>query len=371
MFLIVLMLWNALPQAYRLYHWLVYEWGIDGESGQRVLLTEETRQAILAAGATALPFVAGVLQFLSQRIPLVKKVEVVLLVLSGPIFFLVTFLVLSDYFMVPDVKHGHASHAPEPSVLGLSRQQELWLLFAIVTLYGGVLVNINYTSPHRYYHRQLSRTYLRRSKRDVKNKQYLEETVHEDAQLLSQLTGGDGRGPVKAPYHFINCALNIPDCDDPNLRGRNSDFFVFSKHFSGSPIVGYSRTAEWEAIDGHLDLGTAMSISTAAASPQMGANTNAALSYLLAILNVRLNYWAAPPRKPDAPDKLRGPRWLLRICTPGWLNFFKEMTGLWMNENSNYLNLSDGGHVENLALYEFVEETLQIHHCDRRGGGMP
>ncbi len=180
-----------------------------------------------------------------------------------------------------------------------------------------------------------------------------------DPQPLSELTGGDARVATKAPYHFVNCALNIPACDDPNLRGRNSDFFIFSKHFCGSPIAGYSATKQWEAIDGHLDLATAMSISAAAASPQMGANTDAKISYLLAVLNVRLNYWVSPPRKPNAAN-LRQPLWWLRMRTPSFLELFKEMTGLWMNENANFLNLSDGGHVENLAIYELLRRRCKF-----------
>ena len=117
---------------------------------------------------------------------------------------------------------------------------------------------------------------------------------------------------------------------------------------------------EWESLDGHLDLGTAMAISAAAASPQMGANTISGISYLLAILNIRLNYWAAVPRKPGNPDKLRKPRWLLRMLTPGASYFFKELTGLFMNENSSYLNLSDGGHVENLAIYELLRRRCKF-----------
>jgi hypothetical protein len=73
-----------------------------------------------------------------------------------------------------------------------------------------------------------------------------------------------------------------------------------------------------------------------------------------------LNYWAAIPRKPSAPDKLREPRWLLRMATPGWWYFFKELTGLFMNEHSSYLNLSDGGHVENLALYELLRRRCKF-----------
>ncbi len=349
--LLALLLWSALPQGYRLYHWLVYD---GGNSGNGFALTDENRMALLAAGAAALPFLAGILQSMTKKAALVKKLVKLLLVISGPLFFLVAFFILTDYFMVPDVSENGNPWPFEPSIWGLSREQGLWLLFGGVALYGGILLNINYSSPHRYYRRQLSRTYLRRSRDGT------EETEHMDAQPLSGLTGGDANGPSKAPYHFINCALNIPACDDPNLRGRNSDFFVFSKHYSGSPIVGYSATTEWEALDGHLDLGTAMAISAAAAAPQMGAMPSGGISYLLAILNIRLNYWAAVPRKPSAPDKLRAPRWLLRMLTPGSLYFFRELTGLFMNEHSNYLNLSDGGHVENLALYELLRRRCKF-----------
>ena len=343
--LLALLLWSALPQGYRLYDWLVYGWSAGGRGSDS--MSGDFRATLLAAGAAALPFLAGILQSLARKASLMKKLAMALLVISGPLFFLVAFYSLIDLLVI---------RQSQLEIFGwsLSRTSAFWILFGVVGFYGGILLNINYSSPHRYYRRQLSRTYLRRSKDGT------EETEHLDAQPLSSLTGGDANRSSKAPYHFINCALNIPACDDPNLRGRNSDFFVFSKHYSGSPIVGYSATTEWEALDGHLDLGTAMAISAAAASPQMGAMPSGGISYLLAILNIRLNYWAAVPRKPSAPDKLRGPRWLLRMLTPGSLHFFRELTGLFMNEHSNYLNLSDGGHVENLALYELLRRRCKF-----------
>ena len=342
--LLGVLLWNALPLAYHLYQWLVYNLHF---SGHTLILTDETRKSLLAGGAAALPVAAGALQFMARRTPLVKKLVITLLAIAGPLIFLVAFFVLKDYF---DVRKGDL-HFPG---FCLPRTEALWILFALVTLYGGFLLNINYTSPHRYYRRQLSRTYLRRSKGGT------EETEHLDTQLLSSLTQPDANGATKAPYHFINCALNIPGCDDPNLRGRNSDFFIFSKRFCGSAIAGYSPTTEWEALDGHLDLGTAMAISAAAASPQMGTGGAGGITYLLAVLNVRLNYWAAPPRKPCAPGKLRGPLGLLSMGAPGALYLFKEMTGLLMGENDNYLNLSDGGHVENMALYELMRRRCKF-----------
>ena len=103
-----------------------------------------------------------------------------------------------------------------------------------------------------------------------------------------------------------------------------------------------------------------MAISAAAASPQMGSTGDARISYLLALLNVRLNYWVARPRRQASPYPLRGPRWLLRQTPPGGLYLFKEMTGLLMNERGNYQNLSDGGPVENLALYELLRRRCKF-----------
>lgn len=102
-----------------------------------------------------------------------------------------------------------------------------------------------------------------------------------DPQMLSKMNPW-----WKAPYHLINCAVNIPYCKDPNLRGRNTDFFLFSKHYCGSPITGFQRTIDWEAMDAHLDLGTAMAISGAAAAPHMGTLTSARYTFLMAMLNV-------------------------------------------------------------------------------------
>ena len=72
------------------------------------------------------------------------------------------------------------------------------------------------------------------------------------------------------------------------MQGRLADFFLFSPRYCGSPLTGYEKTQEWEKADAHLDLGTAMAISAAAAAPQMGLGTMKQLSFWLALLNVRL-----------------------------------------------------------------------------------
>ena len=100
-----------------------------------------------------------------------------------------------------------------------------------------------------------------------------------------------------APYHLINAALNIQGSKYANRRGRNADFFIFSPRFIGSRATKYARTEQFEDEVDELDLATAMAISGAAASSNMGANSIKPLTPTLAMLNVRLGYWVANPRR--------------------------------------------------------------------------
>jgi hypothetical protein len=155
----------------------------------------------------------------------------------------------------------------------------------------------------------------------------------------------------RAPYHLINAALNVPASKDLRMQGRLTDFFLFSRYYCGSPLVGYQPTDEWERADPHLDLGTAMAISGAAAAPQMGLGTRRPLSFWLALLNVRLGYWLRyPGRKPRWP--FRGKK------TPGLTFLFREMFGR-IHEHCPWLYVSDGGHIENLGVYELLRRRCK------------
>ena len=102
---------------------------------------------------------------------------------------------------------------------------------------------------------------------------------------------------VDTPYHLINTALNIQGSKYARRRGRNADFFLFSPKFIGSSATQYVRTEEFEGAVEELDLATAMAISGAAASSNMGASSIKPLTPTLAILNVRPGYWLANPRR--------------------------------------------------------------------------
>ena len=156
---------------------------------------------------------------------------------------------------------------------------------------------------------------------------------------------------LRAPYHLINTALNIQGSDFANRRGRNADFFVFSPLYVGSEATRYAGTAAVERLEQSLDLATAMAISGAAASSNMGSNSIRALTPTLALLNVRLGYWLSNPRYVGANARPQ------RRSTPLFL--WSEISGR-LYENSDGVYLTDGGHIENLGVYELLRRRCKV-----------
>jgi len=156
-----------------------------------------------------------------------------------------------------------------------------------------------------------------------------------------------------APYHLINTALNIEASKEANRRGRNADFFVFSKLYIGSKATGYVRTKKMEEAVKDLNAGTAMAISGAAASSNMGAATIKPLVPALAILNIRLGYWLPNPSCIANSSK----RFLKNLQLS--INFFRELLGI-LDEKTNMIYLTDGGHIENLGIYELLRRRCKL-----------
>ena len=157
-----------------------------------------------------------------------------------------------------------------------------------------------------------------------------------------------------APYHLINAALNIEASKYANRRDRNAHFFVFSPLFSGSASIGYVETELVEKDETGLTFGTAMAVSGAAASSNMGSATIKPLVPTLAILNVRLGYWLTNPAKVAGTLK-KAVIWRLFDR----LYFLKELFGL-LTEDSETVYLTDGGHIENLGLYELLRRRCKL-----------
>ena len=105
-----------------------------------------------------------------------------------------------------------------------------------------------------------------------------------------------------------------------------------------------------------LGLGTALAVSGAAASPNQGYHSSPAVAFLMTVFNVRLGWWLQNPAQLRQWRHM-GPRW-------GILYLLSELLGM-ADDSSKYVYLSDGGHFENLGIYELVRRRCRfIVACD-------
>jgi hypothetical protein len=221
------------------------------------------------------------------------------------------------------------------------REDALWIIGGCVVLLLALsaLFDINRISMFFFYRDRLSEAFVIQP--DPKDPQGM---VNVDRLQLSDLAYTDHR----APYHLVNATVNLPGSSEPDLRGRQADFFLFSPLYCGSPATGYRGTKVYEP--GRVSLATAMAVSGAAVNPQHGHATNGALAFLMTVLNARLGVWAENPMYP--------PRWgWWRIFWPWYLA--KEMVSS-MTKDSHLINVSDGGHIENLGVYELLRRRCRV-----------
>jgi hypothetical protein len=108
-------------------------------------------------------------------------------------------------------------------------------------------------------------------------------------------------------------------------------------------------------------VGTAMATSGAAVSPQMGSASQQQSSIPLTLLNMRLGRWVPNPDKPEAPKWYAKLFWALLFGSgnrPGGYYYLKEMF-IGTNEEDRWVYVSDGGHFENLGIYELVRRRCR------------
>jgi hypothetical protein len=228
------------------------------------------------------------------------------------------------------------------------------LLFAL-----SYMLRPNANSLHRLYRDRLSKAFLFDPRRRVgaggidKGRDFRPL----DTMPISDLATPAPDELINAPYHLINAALNIQGSDYANRRGRNADFFLFSPCYVGSNATGFVETRKMETASG-LDLATAMAISGAAFSSNMGSNSIRALTPTLALLNIRTVYWLKNPRFVRSGAPAAQGRNRLQARRSKWY-LWAEISGR-LYEDSEDVYITDGGHIENLGLYELLRRRCRI-----------
>jgi len=231
-----------------------------------------------------------------------------------------------------------------------------WAWLALVAWVGvfGWFVNLNYISVHRFYRDRLMETFMPDIPRALKNK--TGKAVGADAATLQQV--GDPDDP-RGPYLIVNTNVILVDSKEPVYRQRGGDNFILTPLYCGSNATGWRRSDQF--MGGKMTLSTAVAISGAALNPSSGVGGEGLtrdrfLSLVMYLLNLRLGYWACHP------DPNRQPRHNANHFLPGLYTFGNalRMPRAGFAEDHSFLQISDGGQFENMAVYELVRRRLGL-----------
>lgn len=226
---------------------------------------------------------------------------------------------------------------------------ELLVMVGLIACAFGIslFVNVNRFSMHALYRNRLVRAFLGSARGAVRRPDPFTGFDPEDNPRLAAVRPKEAVSPL---FHVINTALNVVSSRNPAWQERKAESFAITRLHCGNPYVRYRQTASYGEGRGGLTLGTAMAISGAAVSPNQGYNSSPLIGFLLMLFNVRLGWWLGNPKLPQASRS--GPLWGV---TPA----LKELAGVTTDEGP-WIYLSDGGHFENLGLYEMVRRRCRF-----------
>jgi hypothetical protein len=255
-----------------------------------------------------------------------------------------------------------------------------FLLLAGIGVFMAFFVNVNKFSLHGAYRDRLVRAYLGASNRFRKMNTF---TGFDDADNF-QLH----RLKSQKPLHIINATLNLVSGKQLAWQNRKAASFTMSPLHCGSWTLGFRRTNEYcrninlgpcqkmsrcnrleKDCDGvencklpgkAIRLGTAMAISGAAANPNMGYYSSSIVTFLMSLFNIRLGWWLGNTGDVGSKvDNFGRPFFSKQSPTVAVLPLLNETLGR-TDENKRYINVTDGGHFENLGLYEMVMRRCKL-----------
>jgi len=221
----------------------------------------------------------------------------------------------------------------------------------------GLLVNTNDFSLHGMYRNRLVRAYLGASNPRRRADPFT-GFARDDDLPLHELRYDSSTGEGIRPMPVINVALNLVTTGEKLAwQQRKAESFSMTPLYCGNFHDGYRDAARYGG-PGGITLGAAMAISGAAANPNMGYHSSPAITFLLGLFNARLGVWLGNTNS-------FGDRTYYRSGPPSAVGpLVAELLGL-TSARGPFVNLSDGGHFENLGLYEMVLRRCRyIVVCD-------
>lgn len=247
------------------------------------------------------------------------------------------------------------------------RWLELIGVFAAWGLLAGVLIQVNRFSMHEIYRTRVARTFLGASRAAL-------DAAPGAARRPDPLTGFDRDDdlPMHAlrglrPMLVVNTALNRSNSEALGGQERRALPFSISPLHAGaaSPAIGYRRAERYASLgrleapsasdpDGGMRLGTVVALSGAATSPSMGYGTHPLVSFVLTLFNVRLGLWLGNPGSNRA--------WVRSEPPFSVVPLLRDLVAD-TDDRGPWINLSDGGHFDNLGLYEMLQRRCRLMVC--------
>ncbi len=256
-----------------------------------------------------------------------------------------------------------------------------WAAFAVVLLTGFLLtwrLDINIFGLSEFYRSRLVRCYLGAS-RTRRNPHPFTGFDEEDDLALARLRThtpagcreaeeaaakerAEGRAPFAGPFPIVNCTLNLGGSSDLAVKTRRSDCFTMTPLHCGfnhkgprgrrfGAAGGYCPTESYCGSEESLTLGQAIAVSGAAANPNMGYHTSPLTSFLMTVFNARLGGWFANPALKKPATRVSP--------TFAFHSLVNELFGT-ADDGSKFVDISDGGHFENLGIYELVRRRCRL-----------
>jgi hypothetical protein len=233
------------------------------------------------------------------------------------------------------------------SPIGQQWLRDLAVIIAllVIGLITSLFINVNRFSLHAVYRNRLVRAFLGSARAGCYRERRADAFTGFDAAdnfPMAQL-------PKEKPLHLINITLNTLATKNLAWQERKAEAFSMTPRAAGNPNVGYRPIAQYGDPAGGITLGTAMAISGAAVSPNMGYHSSPLIGFLLMLFNIRLGWWLGNPARTTYQKE--GP-------TFSAVPLAEELAGQTTDTN-RWIYLSDGGHFENLGLYEMVRRRCR------------
>jgi hypothetical protein len=303
-------------------------------------ITEDYLQGVMAAASAALGSIMGFAQYVRSRRGAGAS--------NSWVIFLASALIL----------YGMAYAAYVANVYIAKFDAARWFFFAggVLALVLGLFVNANYLGLHRMYRDRLMEAFL--PNRECVERNAWGMASDADAAMLETFC----KAPNERPLHLINSNLVLSHSSKSKYNSRGGDSFLLSPLYSGSAATGWIKTADWQRKPGEprgqsgITLASAMAVSGASVNPNAGNSgrgptRSRLVSTLLTLLNIRLGYWVVNPA--SGYQKWFKPN----LVYPG-LN--GTLFGPGLHEEQPVVELSDGGHFDNLGIYELIRRGVKL-----------